>query len=37
MDDLTEIETLRQELIQAGYKYYVLDKPTMSDLSLIHI
>ena len=36
MDDLTEIETLRQELIQAGYKYYVLDKPTMSDYDYDH-
>ena len=31
MDDFAEIEALRRELNQAGYEYYVLDKPTMSD------
>ena len=31
MDDLTLIESLRQELVQAGYEYYVQDAPTMSD------
>ena len=36
MDNLLEIETLRQELIQAGYEYYVLDKPTMSDYDYDH-
>ena len=36
MDDITEIETLRQELIQAGYEYYVLDKPIMSDYDYDH-
>ncbi len=36
MDDLTEIQALRQELTQAGYEYYVLDKPTMSDYDYDH-
>ena len=36
MDDFTEIESLRQELTQAGYEYYVLDKPTMSDYDYDH-
>lgn len=36
MDDFTEIEALRQELTQAGYEYYVLDKPTMSDYDYDH-
>ncbi len=36
MDDLTEIETLRRELNQAGYEYYVLDNPTMSDYDYDH-
>ncbi len=31
MDDLTRIKALQQELVQAGYEYYVLDNPTMSD------
>ena len=31
MDDFAEIQALRQELEQAGYAYYVLDNPTMSD------
>ena len=31
MDDFAEIDGLRRELIQAGYEYYVLDRPTMSD------
>ena len=36
MDDFTEIEALRRELIQAGHEYYVLDKPTMSDFDYDH-
>lgn len=36
MDDLKEIQSLRQELTQAGYEYYVLDKPTMSDYDYDH-
>lgn len=36
MDDVKEIQTLRQELTQAGYEYYVLDKPTMSDYDYDH-
>ena len=36
MDDLTEIHALRQELTQAGYEYYVLDEPTMSDYDYDH-
>ena len=31
MDYKQEIEQLRRELEQAGYEYYVLDTPTMSD------
>ena len=31
MDFHTEIDQLRRELERAGYEYYVLDKPTMSD------
>ena len=36
MDDFAEIQTLRRELTQAGYEYYVLDKPTMSDYDYDH-
>ena len=36
MDDFAEIQALRQELTQAGYEYYVLDKPTMSDYDYDH-
>lgn len=36
MDDLKEIEALRQELTQAGYEYYVLDNPNMSDYDYDH-
>ena len=36
MDDLVEIQALRRELTQAGYEYYVLDKPTMSDYDYDH-
>lgn len=36
MDDFSEIQALRQELTQAGYEYYVLDKPTMSDYDYDH-
>lgn len=31
MDEKHEIQQLRQELNEAGYRYYVLDDPTMSD------
>ena len=31
MNDFAEIQALRRELTQAGYEYYVLDNPTMSD------
>ena len=36
MDHLTEIEQLRQELVQAGHEYYVLDTPSMSDYDYDH-
>ncbi len=36
MDELAEIQSLRRELEQAGYEYYVLDKPTMSDYDYDH-
>ncbi len=36
MDDFAEIEALRRELTQAGYEYYVLDNPTMSDYDYDH-
>ena len=36
MDELTTIQSLRQELEQAGYEYYVLDRPTMSDYDYDH-
>ena len=36
MDEFAEIEALCRELIQAGYEYYVLDKPTMSDYEYDH-
>ena len=36
MDDFAEIQALRQELEQAGYAYYVLDNPTMSDYDYDH-
>ena len=36
MDYLTEIESLRRELEQAGYEYYVQDAPTMSDYDYYH-
>lgn len=36
MDDLSEIQQLRRELIQAGHEYYVLDAPTMSDYNYDH-
>ena len=36
MDDLTEIHDLRRELEQAGYQYYVLDAPAMSDYDYDH-
>lgn len=37
MDDFAEIQKLRRELTQAGYEYYVLDKPTMSDYDYDHM
>ena len=36
MDYLMEIQALRRELEQAGYEYYVLDNPTMSDYDYDH-
>ena len=36
MDDLSEIQQLRRELIQAGHEYYVLDAPIMSDYDYDH-
>lgn len=36
MDHLTEILALRRELEKAGYSYYVLDDPTMSDYDYDH-
>lgn len=36
MDELEEIELLKQELIQAGIEYYVHDAPTMSDYDYDH-
>ncbi|MBQ3134459.1 MAG: NAD-dependent DNA ligase LigA [Oscillospiraceae bacterium] len=36
MDAKHEIELLRQELDRAGYEYYVLDNPTMSDYDYDH-
>ena len=36
MDDLALMEALRRELNQAGYEYYVLDAPTMSDYDYDH-
>ena len=36
MDELKELETLRQELIRAGIEYYVQDAPTMSDYDYDH-
>ncbi len=36
MDELKEIERLREELNRAGYEYYVLDNPTMSDYDYDH-
>ncbi len=37
MDALTEIAGLRRQLEQAGYEYYVLDRPTMSDYDYDHL
>ena len=37
MDDFAEIQELRRELTQAGYEYYVLDKPAMSDYDYDHM
>ena len=36
MDFHMEIDQLRRELERAGYEYYVLDKPTMSDYDYDH-
>lgn len=36
MDDLALMEALRLELNQAGYEYYVMDAPTMSDYDYDH-
>ena len=36
MDEKQEVLRLRQELEQAGYEYYVLDDPTMSDYDYDH-
>ena len=36
MDELNEIARLREELNRAGYEYYVLDNPTMSDYDYDH-
>lgn len=36
MDYLAEIAQLRHELEQAGYRYYVLDDPTISDYEYDH-
>jgi DNA ligase (NAD+) len=37
VDDFAEIQELRRELTQAGYEYYVLDKPAMSDYDYDHM
>ena len=36
MDELQEIQALRERLTRAGYEYYVLDRPTMSDYDYDH-
>ena len=36
MDAKFEIERLRTVLNQAGYEYYVMDNPTMSDYDYDH-
>ena len=36
MDYMDEIQNLRRELEQAGYEYYVLDNPSMSDYDYDH-
>ena len=36
MNVIQEIEQLRQELIRAGYEYYVLDAPILSDYDYDH-
>lgn len=36
MDAKSEIERLRTVLNQAGYEYYVMDNPTMSDYDYDH-
>ena len=36
MDELSELRSLRQELVQAGYQYYVKDDPILSDYDYDH-
>ena len=36
MDEMQEIQVLRQALEQANYEYYVLDAPSMSDYEFDH-
>ena len=36
MEIRNEIRLLREELERAGYEYYVLDQPTMSDYDYDH-
>ena len=36
MNEMTELLALREELTRAGYEYYVLDNPTMSDYDYDH-
>ena len=36
MDEKQEIQSLRRELEQAKYEYYVLDNPSMSDYDFDH-
>ena len=36
MDEKQEIQSLRRELEQANYEYYVLDNPSMSDYDFDH-
>ncbi len=36
MDELLELQELQERLTRAGYEYYVLDKPTMSDYDYDH-
>ena len=36
MDEKQEIQSLRRELEQANYEYYLLDNPSMSDYDFDH-